>query len=47
MYTQGLDSLGKECVHTSANDTAALEERFQSRVDADEKREDRAQGLDA
>ena len=25
MYTQGLDSLGKECLHTSASDTAALE----------------------
>jgi ring-1,2-phenylacetyl-CoA epoxidase subunit PaaA len=37
MYTQGLDSLGKECVHTSASDTAVLEERFQSKVDADEK----------
>jgi len=37
MYTQGLDSLGKECLHTSAGATAALEERFQSRVDADDK----------
>jgi ring-1,2-phenylacetyl-CoA epoxidase subunit PaaA len=37
MYTQGLDSLGKECVHTAASDTAALEARFQSKVDADEK----------
>src|SRR5882757_6922324 len=41
MYTQGLDSLGKECLHTSAGDTAALEERFQSRVDADDKIEPR------
>ena len=37
MYTQGLDSLGKECLHASATDTAALEERFQSKVDADDK----------
>jgi ring-1,2-phenylacetyl-CoA epoxidase subunit PaaA len=37
MYTQGLDSLGKECVHTSASDTAGLEDRFQAKVDADDK----------
>src|SRR5882757_8490256 len=37
MYTQGLDSLGKECEHTGASDTAALEARFQGKVDADEK----------
>jgi ring-1,2-phenylacetyl-CoA epoxidase subunit PaaA len=37
VYTQGLDSLGKEATHLSAADTAALEERFQARVDADEK----------
>src|SRR3954453_10159978 len=37
MYTQGLDSLGKECLQTSATDTGALEERFQSWVDADDK----------
>ncbi|MFL6602347.1 MAG: 1,2-phenylacetyl-CoA epoxidase subunit PaaA [Steroidobacteraceae bacterium] len=37
MYTQGLDSLGKDCVHTATDDTAALEARFQSRVDADDK----------
>jgi ring-1,2-phenylacetyl-CoA epoxidase subunit PaaA len=37
VYTQGLDSLGKEATHTSAANTAALEARFQSRVDADEK----------
>ena len=37
MYTQGLDALGKECLHTSAGDTAALEERFQAKVDADDK----------
>jgi ring-1,2-phenylacetyl-CoA epoxidase subunit PaaA len=37
MYTQGLDSLGKECVHDVAADAEALEARFQSRVDADDK----------
>ncbi|HET9389815.1 MAG TPA: 1,2-phenylacetyl-CoA epoxidase subunit PaaA [Steroidobacteraceae bacterium] len=37
MYTQALDSLGKEAEHHSHADTAALERRFQSRVDADEK----------
>ena len=37
MYTQGLDSLGKECVHTAATDSAALEAHFQGKVDADEK----------
>src|ERR1700726_3340360 len=37
MYTQGLDSLGKECVHTAAGEPAALEARFQGKVDADEK----------
>src|SRR4051794_40265400 len=37
MYTQGLDSLGKECLQTSATDTGALEERFQGKVDADDK----------
>src|SRR3569833_2450851 len=37
MYTQGLDALGKECLHTSASATAALEERFQAKVDADDK----------
>src|SRR6201987_3419621 len=37
MYTQGLDSLGKECLHTSATDTAALAARFQGKVDADDK----------
>src|SRR5882757_4965113 len=37
MYTQGLDSLGKECLHTSASETASLEERFQAKVDADDK----------
>jgi ring-1,2-phenylacetyl-CoA epoxidase subunit PaaA len=37
MYTQGLDSLGKEALHQGAADTAALEGRFQSKVDADDK----------
>jgi len=37
MYTQGLDSLGKECLNTPARDTATLEARFQGKVDADEK----------
>ena len=37
MYTQGLDSLGKEALHVAAADTAALEARFQARVDADDK----------
>jgi ring-1,2-phenylacetyl-CoA epoxidase subunit PaaA len=37
MYTQGLDSLGKECDHTATGDTAALEARFQAKVDADDK----------
>ena len=38
MYTQGLDSLGRRSASTPASrDTAALEGRFQSKVDADEK----------
>jgi ring-1,2-phenylacetyl-CoA epoxidase subunit PaaA len=37
VYTQGLDSLGKDALHTSVADSAALEARFQARVDADEK----------
>jgi ring-1,2-phenylacetyl-CoA epoxidase subunit PaaA len=37
VYTQGLDSLGKEATHQSAADTAALEARFQAKIDADEK----------
>ncbi len=37
MYTQGLDSLGKECAPRESAGTAALETRFQRRVDADEK----------
>src|SRR5262245_65972075 len=37
MYTQGLDSLGKDCLRDEARDGAALEARFQARVDAEEK----------
>lgn len=37
MYTQGLDSLGKESVHVASEATAGLEARFQARVDAEEK----------
>jgi ring-1,2-phenylacetyl-CoA epoxidase subunit PaaA len=37
MYTQGLDSLGKECLRDEAADFTALERRFQERVDAEEK----------
>jgi ring-1,2-phenylacetyl-CoA epoxidase subunit PaaA len=37
MYTQGLDQLGKEHLHSGSVDTAALESRFQAKVDADEK----------
>ncbi|MGQ0833763.1 MAG: 1,2-phenylacetyl-CoA epoxidase subunit PaaA [Gammaproteobacteria bacterium] len=37
MYTQGLDQLGKEHLHTAAADTAALEARFQGKVDGDDK----------
>jgi ring-1,2-phenylacetyl-CoA epoxidase subunit PaaA len=37
MYTQGLDSLGKDCLRDEARDGAALESHFQSRVDAEEK----------
>src|SRR5215469_6687469 len=37
MYTQGLDSLGKDCEHQGRAETGTLEARFQSRVDADEK----------
>jgi ring-1,2-phenylacetyl-CoA epoxidase subunit PaaA len=37
MYTQGLDSLGKDCLRDEAQEGAALELRFQARVDAEEK----------
>jgi len=37
MYTQGLDSLGKDCLRDEALDGAALESRFQCRVDAEDK----------
>jgi len=37
MYTQGLDSLGKDCLRDPAHDQGALERAFQARVDAEEK----------
>jgi len=37
MYTQALDQIGKETLHTACADHAALEARFQQRVDADER----------
>src|SRR5258708_18437445 len=37
MYTQALDSLGNECLPGSTHDLKALEQRFQARVDAEEK----------
>ena len=37
MYTQGLDSLGKDCLREEALDGAVLESRFQGRVDAEDK----------
>jgi ring-1,2-phenylacetyl-CoA epoxidase subunit PaaA len=37
MYTQGLDQLGKEHLHTASADAGALEARFQAKIDADEK----------
>jgi ring-1,2-phenylacetyl-CoA epoxidase subunit PaaA len=37
MYTQGLDSLGKDCLHQEGSDSAQLEARFQAKVDADDK----------
>jgi len=37
MYTQGLDSLGKDFLRNEAQDSAVLESRFQARVDAEEK----------
>jgi ring-1,2-phenylacetyl-CoA epoxidase subunit PaaA len=37
VYTQGLDSLGKDALHVASTDATTLEARFQSRVDADEK----------
>jgi ring-1,2-phenylacetyl-CoA epoxidase subunit PaaA len=37
MYTQGLDSLGKESLHVVAADEVELERRFQAKIDADEK----------
>jgi ring-1,2-phenylacetyl-CoA epoxidase subunit PaaA len=37
VYTQGLDSLGKDCLQTTSAETAALTARFDSRVECDEK----------
>ncbi|HEY7378617.1 MAG TPA: 1,2-phenylacetyl-CoA epoxidase subunit PaaA [Steroidobacteraceae bacterium] len=37
MYTQGLDSLGKDCLHQAGADGAALEARFQHKIDIDDK----------
>lgn len=37
MYTQGLDSLGRDCFHQEAPDAAALEAHFQGKVDAEDK----------
>jgi ring-1,2-phenylacetyl-CoA epoxidase subunit PaaA len=37
MYTQGLDSLGKDCLRDPASDEGARERAFQARVDAEEK----------
>src|ERR1044071_2605653 len=37
MYTQGLDSLGADCLHTTAEGRAAREQRFQAKVDAEDR----------
>jgi ring-1,2-phenylacetyl-CoA epoxidase subunit PaaA len=37
MYTQALDQMGKETLHTARADHAALEAHFQQKVDADER----------
>jgi ring-1,2-phenylacetyl-CoA epoxidase subunit PaaA len=37
VYTQGLDSLGKDCLREEAANGASLEQRFQGRIDAEEK----------
>jgi ring-1,2-phenylacetyl-CoA epoxidase subunit PaaA len=37
VYTQGLDSLGKDALHVTSTDASALEARFQARVDAEDK----------
>ena len=37
MYTQALDSVGADCMHSTTADLAALEARFQAKVDADER----------
>ncbi len=37
MYTQALDSLGRDCRPAQSPDTAELEARFQARIDAEER----------
>jgi len=37
VYTQGLDSLGKDCLQTTSEDAAALIARFDAKVERDEK----------
>ena len=37
VYTQGLDSLGKDCLQTPAADAAELTARFEAKVERDEK----------
>jgi ring-1,2-phenylacetyl-CoA epoxidase subunit PaaA len=37
MYTQGLDTLGANCLHRSNAGSAALEAHFQAKIDADER----------
>jgi len=37
VYTQGLDSLGKDALHVVSADSGSLETRFQARVDAEDK----------
>src|SRR5688500_15859857 len=37
MYTQGLDQVGADCLDAGQADTAALERRFQGKVDSDER----------
>jgi ring-1,2-phenylacetyl-CoA epoxidase subunit PaaA len=37
MYTQGLDQLGRDELHRSHESTESLEQRFQAKIDADDK----------
>ena len=37
MYTQGLDSLGKDCLASTSAETAALNERFEAKIARDER----------